>query len=156
MKLPKTSVLNSSQGFTLLEVAIAIGLLTMIMGIGLALSMDVWRGTSFHSEKDLVVSLLYKARSRAVANMGEVNHGLYIDEDNRQYVIFRDTYDEDSDENIAFDMSPTIDFDDGEDTEVVFVARTGSALDSSGYLVRMIGEGREDSVVINGEGGVTW
>src|SRR3989344_4568836 len=59
---------GKGEGFTILEVSIVIGLFAMLIALGLLLSMDVWRGSSFQSEQDVVTSLLYKARSRAISN----------------------------------------------------------------------------------------
>ena len=145
---------KKSAGFTLLEGMIAMGLGVMLMGLGLVLSMDVWRGTSFHSEQDLLVSLLYKARSRAVSNIHEENHGLYIDEVNKQYVVFED--DLNDDKRLTFDMSKGVTFDDKHDVEIIFAARTANTLESDGYTIRMMGEGKENIVTINEEGGITW
>ena len=142
---------RTSAGFTLLEVMIALGLGVMLMGLGLVLSMDVWRGTSFRSEQDVLVSLLYKVRSRAVSNIHEENHGLYIDKGNKQYVIFEGDL---SDSNkLTFDMSKSVTFDDAYDDQIIFAARTANTL---GYTIRMMGEGKENIVTINEEGGITW
>lgn len=146
---------RESAGFTLLEVMIALGLVVMLAGLGLVLSMDVWRGTSFRSEQDLLISLLYKARSRAVSNVHEENHGLYIDEDNRRYVIFEGSYDENDDQNLVFDMSKSVTFTYS-DNPIIFAARTANALEPGGYTIDITGEGKTNKLTVNDEGGITW
>jgi len=174
MKLHRTSTLNKSAGFTptpelrvlqngrkassrrlvsgfsVIEVSVVIGLFGMLIALGLLLSMDVWRGSSFQSEQDVVLSLLYKARSRAISNINEHNHGLRIEED--EYILFE--VDDDGTTHInevPFNMGGDFDFPD--DTEIVFTARTG---ETDGHTLTMEGQGKSRTFDINEEGGITW
>jgi len=153
--------MRKNSGMTLIEIAVVVGLFAMLIALGLIMSMDVWRGSSFRSEQDIVVSLLYKARSRAISNINESSHGLYIDKQNEEYIVFEgDNYVGAVDE-IPFDMSNGFTFEDGpvgdtcdaDSCEVVFDARTG-ATDGESFL--MSGQGKSREVVINPEGGITW
>lgn len=138
-----------NSGFTVIEIAVVIGLFALIIALALIMSMDVWRGSSFQSEQDIVLSLLYKARSRAVSNINESNHGLCIDQDERKYIVFEgDNCDADG---TAFDMSNGFTFTG--DTEIVFDARTGS---TNGYAFTIDGQGKSREFTINPEGGITW
>lgn len=87
MKLRKTLIPKSVQsGFTLIEVIISIGILSIIVVLGLFISMDFFRSYAFRYEQDLVVSALQKARSRAMANVNQSVHGFCWD--TNDYVIF--------------------------------------------------------------------
>jgi prepilin-type N-terminal cleavage/methylation domain-containing protein len=88
MQLPNTSS-HASRGFTLIEVVIVIALVSVIATFGLLLSMDAYRGFSFRSERDIVVSLLTRARSAAMANMYNTPWGVCIS--GGTYVVFRGT-----------------------------------------------------------------
>lgn len=78
-----------SRGFTLVEIVVVMAIFTLLIGLGLFMSMDSYRGFSFRSERDVVVSLLEKARSRAMANIYQTPWGVCtIGSD---YVIFRGT-----------------------------------------------------------------
>jgi len=67
---------RSGAGFSLIETLVVVGLFGMLIALGLLLSMDAWRGTSFQSEQDIVISLLYKARSRAISNINRALRSL--------------------------------------------------------------------------------
>jgi prepilin-type N-terminal cleavage/methylation domain-containing protein len=57
------------KGFTLIEVIISITICTALVGLGLLMSMETFRGTLYRSETATIVSLLEKARSRAMNNI---------------------------------------------------------------------------------------
>lgn len=71
MALRRTSIRSSHSvpGFTLIEILVVMGILVIVAGFGLFVSMDSFRGYSFHSERDSLISILQKARSQAVNNM---------------------------------------------------------------------------------------
>lgn len=94
MALPKTSI-PKARGFTLLEVLIIIGLIVIVGGLGLIVSMDSYRGFHFHNERDIIVAALEKARSQAINNMcfgggctDGKPHGVYFGTTG-SYVIFQ-------------------------------------------------------------------
>jgi prepilin-type N-terminal cleavage/methylation domain-containing protein len=58
-----------NRGFTLIELMVVIGLLALVGGFALFVSMDEYRGISFRSERDTLISLLQKARSESVNNI---------------------------------------------------------------------------------------
>ncbi len=57
------------RAFTLIEAAGRARLLTIVGGLGLIMSMDDFRGYSFRSERDTIVSALEKARSQSISNI---------------------------------------------------------------------------------------
>ena len=146
------STSQQGEGYTILEVSIAICLFAMLIALGLLLSMDVWRGSSFQSEQDIILSLMYKARSRAVSNINEHNHGLYINEDGKQYILFEGPDYASAVATTSFDMGNGLDFSP-DSPEIVFTARTGITDDES---FTMSGQGKSRTFDINPEGGITW
>jgi len=62
-------------------------IVSLIAGLGLFMSMDVYRSFSNRSEQDTVVSLLQRARNLAMANMYQTSWGVCYIAPN--YVIFR-------------------------------------------------------------------
>src|SRR3989344_5249325 len=77
-------------GFTLVEVIVVIAIVGLIFGLGLFMSFDVYRGFSHRSERDVIVSLLERARSHAMANVGQSAWGFCEDAGNN-YIIFHGT-----------------------------------------------------------------
>ena len=142
-----------NSGFTIVEISVVIGLFAILISLGLLMSMDVWRGSSMQSEQDIVLSLLYKARSRAISNINESDHGLYIDDAADEYVIFEgSSYSPADPNNLPFDMDDNFDFG-GSPISIVFAGRTGV---TTGYLFTMTGQGKSRTFDINEEGGITW
>src|SRR5271154_5232788 len=85
---------NFSSGFTLLEILVVMGILTVVAGFGLALSLDGYRDYLFRDERDTVIGALQKARSQAINNVclgsgcsDGVPHGVFLQ--NSQYTIFQ-------------------------------------------------------------------
>ena len=60
---------HNAPAFTLLEVLIVMAIFIMVAGFGLFVSLDTFRGYSFRNERDVVVSVLNKARSQSINNM---------------------------------------------------------------------------------------
>lgn len=80
MKLHSTSIHVKTQqfGFTLMEVLVVLGLLSIFATMGLAFSFDSYRGYVFRGEYTTAVNLLARARNRAINNFNESNHGVAI------------------------------------------------------------------------------
>jgi len=95
----------------MLEVLIVIGLVAIIMAMGLAMSMDAFRGFSFRNDRDAVVAALQRARSQAVNNicLGSAcndgkRHGVRFTA--HEIIIFQDGTDP-QDEIIKFESNAT-------------------------------------------------
>jgi len=83
MKLPNISTRN---GFTLVEIILVLGLLTMLGGFGLFISMDFYRSYSLRASRNTLISTLHKARSQAISNIDQAPHGIRIE--SNQYTVF--------------------------------------------------------------------
>lgn len=82
-------------GFSLIELVIAISILTFIFSLGLLLSFDSFNGTIFRSERENIVSALEIARSRSLNNYLETYHGVCLDTSSPsspKYINFQGTY----------------------------------------------------------------
>jgi prepilin-type N-terminal cleavage/methylation domain-containing protein len=78
-----------SKGFTLVEIVITLALLSLLAGLGLFVTLGAYQGSVSRSEREVVVSLLERARSRAMANVGESAWGLCFIAPN--YILFKGT-----------------------------------------------------------------
>jgi prepilin-type N-terminal cleavage/methylation domain-containing protein len=76
-----------SRGFTLVEIIVVIALFTGLMALGLFMSMGTFTGTMYRSEQATIVSILQRARSRAMANIDESPHGVCYDSSAHTYNI---------------------------------------------------------------------
>lgn len=75
-------------GFTLMEIIIAIGIFMIILGFGAILDISSYRQNSIRAERDNIVALLSRARSEALNNLNQSNHGLFLGSPS-QYVIYQ-------------------------------------------------------------------
>ena len=80
-----------SAGFTLVEILVAVTIFTVIVSIGVYMSMSSYQGTSFRSERDVIVSVLEKARSHGVNNLFQSAYSVCFDNVGYNYIIVRGT-----------------------------------------------------------------
>ncbi len=86
MKLHKTYI-RKPNGFTLIEMLIAVFILMIIASLGLFIGFDQYRSYSLSAERDTVVGLLQKARNQSMNNINEAAHGVEIL--SGSYVVFQ-------------------------------------------------------------------
>ena len=80
------------------KILVVLGLFVLLAVLGLFLSMDVYRGNSLRSEKNMIISILQKARSRAMNNINQTKHGVYFQ--TGKYILFQgDAFNPDDDAN---------------------------------------------------------
>ena len=151
------------QGFTLLEVLMVTGIMTMVGGFALIVSMDVYRSFSFRTERDMLISVLHKARSQSINNIclgtGCTDgrpHGVHVT--TGQYVIFQGasyaTRDASVDE-VVLAQSGAAKIAPSSLTDVVFTQLSGAAL-PVGTIGLLDDAGHVSATTINSEGQITW
>src|ERR1051326_7870488 len=81
---------SGQRGMTLIEMIVVIAIITILFATGVVMSMEAFRGYTRRSERDVIVSILQRARSRAMANVGQHAWGACFDGSN--YYIFSNVY----------------------------------------------------------------
>lgn len=161
MVLPSIFRSASARGLTLIEVLIVMGLLVILGGVSLVVSMDMYRGAGFYSERDLVVSVLQHARSLAVNNTcrgtGCTNglpHGVHIQGDS--YTLFQGpTYNVGDPTNAvyvanqAFAKSPST-------LDIVFSQLSGTTTCGGCALTVTDNAGYTSVITVTADGQITW
>lgn len=84
MKSHKIS--GPAKGFTVIEIAIVIGILAIIFAVGTPVALDFYYNYQLNSERDNFITILKQARNLSLANQGETDHGVYINTD--KFVLF--------------------------------------------------------------------
>lgn len=145
---------NYQAAFTLIEVLVVIVLFAVLAGMAAAISIQDYRSGNFRSERDLAISVFQKARSRAVANINDLPHGVHIDSGNDQYIIFEGTFNVSapSNEYIQFSV-PNSSVSHSGMQEVVFGQLDGQATITGGNL--SLENGRSE-ISVNPEGQISW
>lgn len=163
MKSP-TTLRDRNKGFTLIEMVIVLALITIVGGLGLYFGLDSLRGYSFHSDRDVLVSVLQHARSEAISNIcrGEnctdgKPHGVYIrpTEHQNSYVIFQGTdyASRDADYDIVIDSSSSTSFSGI--NEIVFDRLSGNTTTTGD--INLTDDRNHTSIIsISSQGQILW
>ena len=155
---------NNQGGFTLIEMIIVLALITIVGGLGLYFGLDNLKGYSFHSDRDVLVSLLQHARSEAISNIcrGEdctdgKHHGVFVrpPEHPDSYVVFQgENYiNRDQDYDITIDVSNST-YVSGM-TEIIFERLSGNAT-TIGDINLTDDRNHTSTISINSEGQILW
>ncbi len=84
---------DNSRGFTLIEILVVIGLFILIFSLSAFVGFDSIARSTVAGERDSLTSLLASARAHAISNVNEKKHGVHIDEDEPDFVLFEgDSY----------------------------------------------------------------
>lgn len=162
MRSPNTLRPDSLRGFTLIEVVIVTALFGFLLSLGLLMGMEVLHGTSFRSTREVLVSTLATARSRALANLHQSPHGVCYDPMEQDLIIFRGTtYDEDDETNERIpatdsgSITSDTDFFTCEDGTGIVFAQLSARTDGGELTVE--GEAHaSETVEVNEEGTLLW
>lgn len=138
--------------FTFVEVIIALGILAVIFGLGLPITLDAYLNQQLNTERDNLVTVLRKAQTQAFSNKNQAPHGVYIASD--KYIIFEgDSFG--SRQSILdeeFSKSPLINI--GGLEEIVFSQITANP-NTVGAI--SLSDGRKVlNIQINEEGAINW
>ncbi len=160
------NVRKSDKGFTLIELMIVLSIISLVVGIGLFFDFDSFRGHSFNSDRDTLISALQHARAKAVNNIcrgdgsecsGGKPHGVYIDDLNDKYVIFQGSnYSSSSPFNVILDASPTMTYEVGSLAKIVFEQLSGNVTSVGDIKLKDDASGRTSVITINSEGQIIW
>lgn len=166
---PLLAAAASDRGFTLVEVLVVAALMAVIMGLGLMMSMDAFRGFSFRNDRDAVVAALQRARSQAINNIclgagcdDGRKHGVYFQSGSHQMIVFQIKKDKtdfadrdlDADETIKFESNATK-IDNASDVNVIFDQLSGNSADKT-ITLKDAASWRDAIITINSAGQIDY
>jgi Tfp pilus assembly protein PilE len=73
----------------MVEILVVMGIFIVLMGIGGVIGFNAYKGYLFRSERSTAVSVLERARSRAMANYYESKHGVCYNQTTHSYELFK-------------------------------------------------------------------
>lgn len=141
-----------TKGFTLIEILITLAIILSLAGTGFIFGLQQYRFYVLQYETDNIISMLRSARSRAMNNINDSNHGVYLN--GNDYIVFQgNSYDS---RNTAYDetlqKSPIINITG--QTEIVFKKLRGDILIGSGEAT--ISNGTKTQIItLNDEGRIS-
>ncbi len=150
-------------GFTLIELVIAIAVLTILTAVTLSADMHSFQHYSFRDERDAFVTTLQKARAESMSGIcvgtsctDSRAHGVYIT--SSHYVLFQGSaYMPEDDTNVSFPLNPAV--STAGFSEVVFTRLSGdvSVIPSGTSDITLTDtSGNSSTVTINPEGQISW
>lgn len=113
--------ISTDNGFALVEMMVVIAIIAGLFAIGSFVDLSTMNRKSITAEQATLVSVLQKARNRAMNNMYASPHGVHIKDDS--YIIFRETYIESNPTNEIVPRNNK--FDDGDNFEIIFEQLSG-------------------------------
>src|SRR3989338_22512 len=143
------------KGFTLIEIIVTTAIFSVIIGLGLFMSMETFRGVTFRSERDTMVGVLQKARSRAMANIKQSPWGVhYAGSPDYTYTIFRGSDYAHATEKEVVEGGRTASISPSPLSDVVFTQLSGT---TTGTFSATLQEGgRTSNIQVNYEGTIIW
>ena len=142
----KTSCKNS-KGFTLIEIVATLAVIGVILYFGMTIDLGVFRRDVFLSEELKIISILERARSRAMNNMHDADHGVCFDSPN--YIIFRGSVCT-AGETITANTNITVTFPS---SPIIFERLTGN---TDGHSISITDGLKSAKILINNEGAIIW
>jgi len=143
-------------GFSLIEILIVMALVGLVGGFALFVSMETFRGSSFHADRDLLIAALQRARAESMNNtcLGSCSdglaHGVHIQSD--KYVVFQgNTYNAADPLNQSYESSPATTKTGA--TDILFAQLSGA---SAGGTITLTGSSRTSVVTVGTEGQISW
>jgi prepilin-type N-terminal cleavage/methylation domain-containing protein len=148
------------QGLTLLEILVVLGIFTIVGSFALVVSLDTFRDTSYHADREALIASLEHARAEAVDDICDgascatgSPHGVSIQAD--RYVIFQGSsyVARDMGEDEIIDANPAITHSGL--AEVVFATSSGDVV-NPGDIVLIDTSGRISTTTIGSYGQISW
>ena len=145
-------ILIKHKGFTIIELLVALAILTVIISFGVIINFSAPANSTFDTEESKIVSLLGRARSQAMANMFESVHGFCYNKGD--YVIF---YDDTCDKSNTDEIIPAnINIAENSATILPIVIFDRLSGNTDGFTIHLEDGTRKADIIINNEGTINW
>lgn len=146
--------LCAGEAFTLMELLVVASMVTMLFGSTFFIGIDSYKRYVFRTEQQIVVSVLEKARSRAMNNIHQSAHGVCFHGLN--YVIFRSACVANDPMNEYIPANKLIAQSSNFDTLFPIVLFSQSTVTTTPVKIEITDGIRIADIVINYEGTILW
>ncbi len=141
----------------MIEVLVTLAIVAGIFATGSFVNFDAYRGNLIDTERATVVSVLQKARNRAMNNIFTSEHGVHIEEN--AYVIFRKfPYDnnENTNERIPRNSNIIITTVPDDISNIIFTQLSGEPKLPGDIILNLNDEVRTKTITIKTGGLIDW
>ena len=142
-------------GFTLVETVITLGIISLLVGLGMFFSFGFYESYLLETEKNVLASLLRKARAQSLNNLNQAKHGVYLDLLANRYLVFEgDSYASRNQalDEVVYQGSKTIQISGSQ--EVIFEQLTGNLSQNQEIILQ--NQKQAISIIINQQGGINY
>lgn len=157
MALLKTSKPDNywhrQNGFSMVEIIVAVAIMAIIFSLGLVLSMDFYRTYAFNYEMDLIIGTLQKVRSQSMANVDQSSYGMSFNAIDHEYKLLKEGVVEqtfEANDAITVTWSDIVSFNQLEGKCVSPACSTGV------ITINLTGLGKTHDITINNEGRINY
>jgi len=152
--------IQNSNGFTLLEVLVAVAIFAIILGIAIVTSRSFSNTVNLDNSGKIIGANIKLAKTRSVGALNDTNYGVHFESD-RIVVFAGDTFDAGDAANKAANLSDTVEIYDvslnGGGPDLVFNRLTGTTDNFGTIGIRLVKNPSETKqVVINQEGQIDY
>ncbi|MEN9614113.1 MAG: hypothetical protein RLZZ347_420 [Candidatus Parcubacteria bacterium] len=148
------------RGFTITEMLIVVGIITMFIGVSLFVDMNQFRGDAFRTERTTIITLLQTARANAMNNVNQTSHGVALFPANHpnSYVLFQGVSYATADPTMldVMDAQYGITFSTSSPKEIVFTQLSGNANYAGNITLNDPQRGMSLPISVNYEGRISW
>lgn len=97
------------KGFTFIEVLLVIGILTILAALTFPLALNFYKSQQLDACAQDVIQILRRAQLKAISAESDSSFGVYFDEIQKKYVLFKGAFfDPEDSDNEEFDLPPIV------------------------------------------------
>ena len=80
------------KSFTLIEILLVLGILTVLISLTLPLSLSFYKSQQLYSHTQDLIQVLRRAQLKAITAEADSSFGIYFDENQKKYILFRGSF----------------------------------------------------------------
>lgn len=147
--------INKQSGITLMEILIVVAIIGILISLCITVDFNSLGIRHFHTERSTIISILERARSKALSNYNEKPHGVCFIEPN--YIIFEGSIcAQDIETNEIVNADPSISSVSNFSSTFPIIIFSQLTATTSGGIIHITDNRTSGNITINNEGAINW